>query len=361
MAETVLHNQINAHRERLGLSQRALADRVGVSRQAINAIEAGRQVPSTGLALLLARTLGCAVEDLFTLPDAVMAVTLASDPAIGGRVVLGRVADRWIAHPISLDATVAADGIFSGAGGTVKLLHDPSGLARNVLVAGCAPLLGALSRRISDRYHDARLSWIAASSHRALTMLRDGLVHVAGLHLSGVQGRDENRAAVQRAFPGQRMLIINLTRWRQGLIVASGNPLALRRASDLLRDGVRCARREDGAGATRLIRSLLAAEGAAGALSGPRAGGHVELARFIRYGIADAGVAIEGVALERGLDFIPFSEERFDLVVHADAARRPPIARLLDALDARNFRAEVSNLPGYDGTITGHVTTLGAA
>ncbi|MCA9712564.1 MAG: helix-turn-helix domain-containing protein, partial [Myxococcales bacterium] len=41
-----------------GLSQSALADRVGVSRQALVAIEAGRQVPSTALALHLARALG---------------------------------------------------------------------------------------------------------------------------------------------------------------------------------------------------------------------------------------------------------------------------------------------------------------
>ena len=48
-----------------GLSQLQLANRVGISRQALAAIEGGRQVPSTRLALRLARLLGVSVERLF--------------------------------------------------------------------------------------------------------------------------------------------------------------------------------------------------------------------------------------------------------------------------------------------------------
>jgi putative transcriptional regulator len=53
----------------MGLSQQALAERVGVSRQAVLSIEAGRQVPSTALALQLAHTVGRSVEDLFACPS----------------------------------------------------------------------------------------------------------------------------------------------------------------------------------------------------------------------------------------------------------------------------------------------------
>ncbi|MEQ8316129.1 MAG: helix-turn-helix transcriptional regulator [Phycisphaerales bacterium] len=52
------------------LSQADLAARVGVSRQSINAIEAGRYVPSTILALKLAHVFGVSVEHVFKLePD----------------------------------------------------------------------------------------------------------------------------------------------------------------------------------------------------------------------------------------------------------------------------------------------------
>jgi putative transcriptional regulator len=49
------------------LTQEQLALMVGVTRKSINAIEAGRMVPSTVLALKLAQALGVSVETLFSL------------------------------------------------------------------------------------------------------------------------------------------------------------------------------------------------------------------------------------------------------------------------------------------------------
>ncbi|MEG3177924.1 helix-turn-helix domain-containing protein [Sphingomonas sp. RB3P16] len=69
MAET-LHNSLKAERERLDLTQAALAERVGVSRKTINTVENGVFVPSTILALKLAAALGRPVEALFALDDA---------------------------------------------------------------------------------------------------------------------------------------------------------------------------------------------------------------------------------------------------------------------------------------------------
>jgi len=48
-----------------GLSQQALGDAVGVSRQTINAIETGRYDPSLTLAVHLARYFGSTVEEVF--------------------------------------------------------------------------------------------------------------------------------------------------------------------------------------------------------------------------------------------------------------------------------------------------------
>lgn len=73
MAET-LHNRLKIERERLGLTQAALAERVGVSRKTINTVENGVFIPSTVLALKLAVALARPVEALFALdafpPDA---------------------------------------------------------------------------------------------------------------------------------------------------------------------------------------------------------------------------------------------------------------------------------------------------
>jgi putative transcriptional regulator len=65
MAE--LHNRLLAIRGERGLTQAGLAELVGVSRKTINTVENGIFIPSTLLALKLARALGRPVEDLFSL------------------------------------------------------------------------------------------------------------------------------------------------------------------------------------------------------------------------------------------------------------------------------------------------------
>jgi DNA-binding XRE family transcriptional regulator len=62
-----LRNHLKQHRARLDLTQEELAERVGVRRQTILAIEKGHYAPSAVLALLLARELGMNVNDLFEL------------------------------------------------------------------------------------------------------------------------------------------------------------------------------------------------------------------------------------------------------------------------------------------------------
>ena len=378
MSAPALRNTVRTKRERLGLSQHALAEVVGVSRQAIIAIEASRQVPSTSLALQLARALRCGVEEIFSLSASEgLSVRLApperpsgppdrGERSDGTRVAVGEVDGRWIAHPLPADPTLAADGIvargITNRTAIVRPLVALDQLRGNVLVSGCAPVLASLAQRVGRRSADARATWLPAGSKRSLDLLEAGLVHVAGVHFAGGGAGEDNVEVVRRRFAGQRMLVINLIRWRQGLVVPPGNPLAVRTAAALLRPGIKLARREEGAAAHKLLATLLAREGVEKpVLSGPLAGGHAEVAQLVRCGAADVGVAIEGVALAHGLDFVPLTEERFDLVVRAEAAETVPVSRLLDTLDDEAFRTEVAHLPGYDVGIVGHVITVEAA
>ena len=63
-----LLNRLQELRKQAGLTQEELSNSAEVSRKSINAIENGIYVPSTVLALKIARTLKCKVEDLFKLP-----------------------------------------------------------------------------------------------------------------------------------------------------------------------------------------------------------------------------------------------------------------------------------------------------
>ena len=63
-----LKNNLEEFRRAAGLTQQDLSQKAEVSRKSINAIENGIYVPSTVLALKIAKTLKCKVEDLFKLP-----------------------------------------------------------------------------------------------------------------------------------------------------------------------------------------------------------------------------------------------------------------------------------------------------
>ncbi|WP_024869372.1 helix-turn-helix transcriptional regulator [Pseudoxanthomonas suwonensis] len=71
MAGTPVGNDIRRWRAgRGGMTQQALADACGVTRQTIIALEAGRYAPSLELAFRIARALGAGIEDVFHWRDA---------------------------------------------------------------------------------------------------------------------------------------------------------------------------------------------------------------------------------------------------------------------------------------------------
>ena len=71
MVGTTVHgaNRVKVARVAAGLTQAGLAAAVGVSRQTVNALEAGNYAPSVYLALRIAGVLSTTVEELFAVPD----------------------------------------------------------------------------------------------------------------------------------------------------------------------------------------------------------------------------------------------------------------------------------------------------
>lgn len=64
-----LLNKLKVYRAMSEFTQGDLAARVGVTRKSVNSIENGHFVPSTELALRMAKVLDCTVEELFQLPS----------------------------------------------------------------------------------------------------------------------------------------------------------------------------------------------------------------------------------------------------------------------------------------------------
>ena len=64
-----MKNTVKVERAKKDLTQQDLADAIGVSRQTINAVEKNKYVPSTKLALKMAKVFETIVEDFFELDD----------------------------------------------------------------------------------------------------------------------------------------------------------------------------------------------------------------------------------------------------------------------------------------------------
>lgn len=226
MSDLRLDTRLRSRRRAASLSQTALAERTGVSRQAIVAIEGGRNAPSTMLSLRLARALECRVEDIFHLtpPDALQArLAPGADRCEDSeRVALARVAGDWVAHRLPPSGAEAADGVLvshTDAQASVSPLFSEAKLARGVLVAGSAPLLGVAATRANRRFADLQARWLPSGNRRALELLADGFVHIAGLQLEGDDGPDAAIAAAEGALASRRLRIVQLARWRQALVL----------------------------------------------------------------------------------------------------------------------------------------------
>ena len=69
MDNTKLTNSIKVFRAKFNISQRELAEEIGVTRKTINTIETGRFVPSTILSMKIAKYFKTTVEEVFELKE----------------------------------------------------------------------------------------------------------------------------------------------------------------------------------------------------------------------------------------------------------------------------------------------------
>jgi putative molybdopterin biosynthesis protein len=371
-----VRNSIRARRQRLGIQQRDVAAQVSVSRQTLSSIEAGDTVPSTLIALNLARVLQCRVEDLFSLEgsdDKAIKALLPKEQAGQAseesapaeiRVALAQVGRDWMARRLDGDFAFAqetpADGLATLPKGkscevSVRPLRAVEDLQRNLFVAGCDPALGLLSRHLAERPHGPRLHWIEAPSFPALDELSQGRVHIAGVHLDDAKLGNRNASVVRRRFGADPMLMVTLASWEQGLVYKKDGKRVFKSVADLAGRSVRVIGREEGAGAQELLRSLLKQAGiSVDALNIVKvARGHRAVAQLVASNLGDVGVATRGAAVAFGLGFAPLAEARFDLVFHAALGTDERARALLECLSSARFRRDLGAMTGYLTAQTG--------
>lgn len=383
-AESVEHfeNHLKDLRVAQGLSQGELAKQSGITRQAVSAIESRLYLPTTAVALRLAASLGCRVEDLFSLAETqevlegklIGRLPSRKEKTSEIRVKVARVGTRMVVRPVTelggmLSHTVPADGYAadvhgqaSGAKVRVNLARDRQAIEQEIFVAGCDPAIFLAGAHLRQRKDQTSVVGWTMGSTAALRALQQGEVHVAGLHLVDPTTGESNLPFLRRTLKSSNYDIVTFATWEEGFLVRPGNPKSIHAVADLADPLVTLVNREVGAGARLLLdQRLRAAMIDSTHLCGYErtVSSHFEVARAIANLQADVGIGIRSAAQLFGLDFVSLQAARYDLVVpKAYLKSHPTLAHLFETLVSRPFRNEIEALGGYDTSETGKLHAL---
>lgn len=313
-----------------GIAQRDLAHIVGINRQSLGAIESGRYVPNTAIALRIASALNCSVEDLFQDRGDILA-------RLGGR-------GGQEAHPPGTPVIVACTGnrlslyradqsgpaIWFSSGpdaiatpGGFAAIADLDIAGRTIVALGGDPALPLLLRVAKDRLPLHRLVFQAAPAAAALAALADGCAHAASWFRAGAE---DARAAAPDPRPCRTFVVAEV---EIGVAVAPGNPKQVRSPGDAARADLRC-QEAPGDGAP-----------------------DPEAAQRVRCGQLDLAWTTRALASSLGLHFLPAGAATSLLSVSAAAQHAGELATLVEALRSPHIRRILALLPGYDSGRTG--------
>ena len=344
-------NDLRACRAVRGWSQEQLARRSGLSRAGISAIETGRLIPSAAAALALAAALESRVEDLFRLRDCepretAWAWTPRGEPCRYWKAAVGA---SMKLYPTEATASgfVAHDGVYRAGAFEEEFAGDPE---HTLVMASCDPAAGLLATELA-RAAGIRLIALARSSRRALSLVGQGLVHVAGVHLT-VAGQPRGNAAIVRRELGAGYHLLRVARWDEGITYAPG--LSFTSVSAVVGSNLRWVGREDGSGARQCLDEIL------GDRRPPRrlASDHRGVAEAVRSGWADAGVCLRLVSDEAGLDFLSVRQENYDLCFSDRFKSDHRIQALVQVVRSPTYRKALGELPGYDSAETGSLSRV---
>lgn len=189
----------------------------------------------------------------------------------------------------------------------------------------------------------------------SLAALAKGQCSLAGFHFA--EGMEQAAAAMFRRYlKPRRHKLIGLATRTQGLMVAKGNPKAIRDLSDLTRKDVRLINRQRDSGSRIEFDELLSGAGIdPAAIDGYHTEEftHLAVAATVAGGMADAGYGIRAAAAHYGLDFIPLLTERYYLACRSESLQEPLLASFIELLRGAQLRQILAALPGYGTGITG--------
>lgn len=290
------------------------------------------------------------------------------------RMTVGCIDGTYVANPLTRAAGVTmsmvrADGLLripSGhtgyeQGETVKLeLYRPkSQIDRTIVITGSHDLSIDIVNTILRKRHPDRF---VASSHvgsmSGIMAIRRGEAHAAGIHLFDEETGSYNVSYIEKFIQEREVVLVQLVYREQGWIVPKGNPLSIGSAGQIANGRTVYINRQRGAGTRLLFDHLLRKDKInPDSVYGydREAVNHLSVAAAVAGGSADVGLGIYSAARALDLDFIPVTEERYDLLMSRRFYNSLEGRMLLDVIRSESFRAEMESLGGYSCRESGRV------
>ena len=346
MATTPLSsNRVRVNRLKAGLTQAQLAERAGISRSAVTAIESNRLVPSVTAAIGLAEALRQSVEELFgSNAKASTEVVWESKPLLGDSMVWrAEVGGRTVHYPAStLPMSVPLPDFCDTNSRSVE-----SSASDTLVIASCDPAAGLLASCFSQMT-GLKILVLPRSSSQSVELLRQGLVHFAGIHLSTNEEPNRNIQFVQSKLL-ENFQTLRIAKWQEGIAIRSNSKV--RSVRGVTKSSLKWVARETGSGARRCLDQLF------GDRPVPRlvAGSHRQVADSIRSEMADVGICVQLASAEAGLNFLPIQEESFDFCFTTASENDRRIKALISTVRSATYRGLLGKLPGYNASETGEM------
>ena len=284
------------------------------------------------------------------------------------RVKVGRVGSKYIATPMGRGAglimsVVRADGytvIPRGSEGfsqgtevVVNLWRSKDEIDSTVVCIGSHDnTLDVLYNFLRKNYPHVTLSSAHVGSMGGIIAIKKGEAHMAGTHLLDEETGQYNVPFIKKLLPDKKVVLINLVYRIQGFIVKKGNPKNIKGFEDLIREDVIFINRQAGSGTRLLLDKHLKELGIPPeAIKGYERDEytHMAVASAVLTGRADVGLGILSASQALGLDFIPVTEERYDILIPQEFLELPILQAFLKVIrEDEEFKKSVQYLGGYD-------------
>ena len=293
------------------------------------------------------------------------------------RVNIGKVGDKYIATPLSRAA--GAITTITKAEGIIHVPADSEGISQKEIIEAellvpreqlenTITVIGSHDISIDVLADAMRAKGFCISSANVgslsgMMALKGGICHMAGSHLLDTETGEYNISFLKRYLPDFPISVFRFVKRQQGFIIPKGNPKNIKTVKDLTRKDISFINRQAGSGTRVLFDFKLVQEGIDPAsVSGYdwEEYDHMAIAVNVLSGAADCGMGIYGAAKALDLDFIPVTEEQYDLLIPSNFLSLPGIAAVFEIIKTEEFKNKIVALGGYDPSQAGEkIVSLG--